>query len=374
MAATNFTALTSDQKRVWSRDVWHQARNNSFINRFVGTGKNALVQRITELTKSEKGDRAVITLVPDIEEDGVTGDNTLAGNEAALKAYDDVIQIDQLRQGHVNTGKMNDQRSVVNFRTEAKDQLAYWLGDRMDQLAFLTMSGINYQYTNTGGLRPVNPTGRNLKDLTFSVDVAAPSSERFFRVAGTGLDVGDTTKVAATDKFGYRHIVQLQAIAKERYLRGVRGDGNAELYHLFLHPLAMASLKLDADFLANARSAGVRGESNSLFAGGDSFLIDGVMVHEFRHVYTNKNAAIKWGTGSNVVGSRALFCGAQALAFADLGTGEWDERDHFDYGNTQGIAYGKIFGMKKPQFKGAKVTADTNIKQDYGVMTVDFAL
>lgn len=374
MTATNFAALTTEQKKVWSRDVWHQARENSFISRFMGTGKNALVQRITELTKTEKGDKAIVTLVPDITEDGVTGDNTLVGNEAALKAYDDIIQIDQLRQGHINTGKMNDQRTVVNFRTEAKDQLSYWLGDRIDQMAFLTMSGINYQYANNGAARPVKTTGQNLKDLAFAADVVAPSSERHFRVAGSGIEVGDTTLVASTDKLGYKHIVQLQALAKEKYLRGVKGAGNSEVFHMFLHPLAMATLKLDADFMANARYAGIRGAENPLWAGGDSFMVDGVMIHEFRHVYTNKGAASKWGSGSTVVGTRALFCGAQALAFADLGTGEWDERDHFDYGNTQGIAYGKIFGMKKPQFKGAKVTADANVKQDYGLFAVDFAL
>lgn len=374
MTATNFGALTTEQKKVWSRDVWHQARNNAFISKFVGTGKNALIQRITELTKSEKGDKAVVTLVPDTEGDGVVGDNTLVGNETQIKAYDDTITIDQLRNAHINTGKMNDQKTVVNFRSEAKDQLSYWLGDRMDQLAFLTMSGVGYQYTNTGALRPVLATGRNLKDLAFAADVSAPTSERFFRVAGTGLEVGDTTKVTAGDTLGYRHIVQLQALAKERYMRGVKGNGNSEVFHMFLHPLAMAALKLDADFLANARYAGVRGDSNSLFAGGDSFVVDGVMIHEFRHVFTNKNAATKWGTGSNVVGTRALFCGAQALAFVDLGDGEWDERDHFDYGNTQGIAYGKIFGMKKPLFKDNKASADRNVKQDYGVMCLDFAL
>lgn len=374
MAATNFSALTTEQKKVWSRDVWHQARENSFVSRFMGTGKNALVQRITELTKTEKGDKAVITLVPDIEEDGVTGDYELVGNEAALKAYDETIQIDQLRQGHRSTGKMNDQRSVVNFRNEAKDQLSYWLGDRIDQMAFLTMSGLAYTLNTNGSARAVKATGQNLSNLAFATDVTAPSSERHFRVAGTGIDVGDTTKVAATDKLGYRHIVQLQALAKEKYLRGVRGAGNAETYHLFLNPLAMAALKLDADFIANARYAGVRGGDNPLWAGGDSFQVDGVMIHEFRHVFTNKGAATKWGVGSDVVGTRALFCGAQALAFADLGVGEWDERDHFDYGNSKGIAYGKIFGMKKPQFKGAKVSANKNVKQDYGLFAVDFAL
>ena len=69
-----------------------------------------------------------------------------------------------------------------------------------------------------------------------------------------------------------------------------------------------------------------------------------------------------------------LLCGAQALGFIDLDSPSWDERDHFDYGNNYGIAYGKIFGMKKMQFKDAKKTADRNVKQDYGVLRIDFAI
>jgi len=374
MAATNFTALTSEQKNVWSRDVWHQARENSFMTRFTGTGKNALIQRITELTKTERGTQATITLVPDIEEDGVVGDYTLAGNEAALKAYDDVIQIDQLRNGHVTTGKLNNQKSVVNFRTEAKDQLSYWLADRMDQLAFLTMAGIAYTNHTNGKARAVKTTGQNLGDLAYAADVAAPSSERHLRISGTTIAQGDTTAITAGDKMGYKHIVQLQAIAKERYLRGVRGAGNSEIYHLFLNPAAMANLKLDADFMANSQLALARGTANPLWAGTESFMVDGMMIHEFRHVYTTKGAVTKWGAANAIDGSRALLCGAQALAFVDLGVGEWDERDHMDYGNTQGIAYGKIFGFKKPKFKGAKMSADGTVKQDYGVIAVDMAV
>jgi hypothetical protein len=54
MALTNFAALTSDQKLVWSRDLWKEARDLAFISKFVG-GSNAVIQRITELTKTEKG-------------------------------------------------------------------------------------------------------------------------------------------------------------------------------------------------------------------------------------------------------------------------------------------------------------------------------
>jgi len=54
MAATNFAALTDEQKTVWSRDLWKAARNYSFINHFMGSGPNSMIQRITELTKSRK--------------------------------------------------------------------------------------------------------------------------------------------------------------------------------------------------------------------------------------------------------------------------------------------------------------------------------
>ena len=54
MALTNFASLTSNQLAIWSRDFWQVARNMSFINQFAGAGQNAMVQRITELTRSEK--------------------------------------------------------------------------------------------------------------------------------------------------------------------------------------------------------------------------------------------------------------------------------------------------------------------------------
>lgn len=131
MALTNFAALTSEQKTVWSRDFWHAARNASFINQFAGSGSNAMVQRITDLTKSEKGARAVLTLLADLSGDGVVGDYTLEGNEEALSSSDITVRIDQMRNANRLAGRLADQKSIVNFREASKDSLAYWMADRM---------------------------------------------------------------------------------------------------------------------------------------------------------------------------------------------------------------------------------------------------
>lgn len=380
MANTNFAALTSENLTIWSRDFWRVARNMSFINQFAGSGPNAMVQRISELTQSEKGARAVITLLADMTGDGIVGDNTLEGNEESLRAYDIVVQLDQLRFANRLAGRLADQKSVVNFREHSRDALAYAMADRIDQLGFLTMSGISYALKNNGALRTTLNSGQNLSDLAFSSDVSAPTTNRHRRWDATnGLVAGDVTAVVAADTIEYSTIVALKAYAKDNYIRGIRAAGNEEVFHLFITPQVMADLKLDSDFLANVRNAGVRGPNNELFSGSSSLMVDGVMVHEFRHVFSTSGATsgasgnagsngYKWGANADIDGSACLFVGAQALAMADIGIPDIVE-DVFDYGNQNGISIGKIFGFKKPKYN-----SDHNAAvEDFGIVRLDVA-
>lgn len=370
---TNFAALTNEELTVWSRDLWKAAREHSFVFKFAGKGPNSMIQRITDLTKSDKGARAVITLIADLEGDGVTGDHDLETNEERIKAYDQVVRLDQLRNANRLAGRLADQKSVVTFRGTSKDVLGYWLGDRIDQMAFLTLGGMDYTQRNTGGARPVLATGQNLGDLEFAADVSAPSSKRHLRWSAAGggsLEVGDTTAVTADDTMSYRMLVRMKAYAKTQYIRGIKGKGNEEFYHVFVTPQGMASLKLDPDYMANVRNAGPRGDSNSLFS-GSVVMQDGLVIHEFRHVPNTTTAAVgsKWGATGEVDGQRVIFAGSQAMGMADIGNPYWVE-DSFDYGNQQGISVGKIFGLLKPQFH-SNVTGDV---QDFGVLVVDTAL
>ena len=197
--------------------------------------------------------------------------------------------------------------------------------------------------------------------------------------ATNGIVAGDVTATVAADKLTYGAIVDLKAYAKDQYIRGIRSAGNDEMFHLFVTPQVMADLKLDSDFLANVRNAGVRGPSSSLFSGSSSLMVDGVMIHEFRHVFNTNgatsgasgnagNAGYKWGADANVNGSACIFAGAQALAMADIGIPEIVE-DTFDYGNQNGISIGKIFGLKKPKFN----SDHTGQSEDFGIIRLDVA-
>jgi N4-gp56 family major capsid protein len=368
MALTNFGLLTTEQKTIWSMDLWKQARNMSFVNQFLGNGPNSLIQHITELKKSEKGARAVITLLADLEGDGIAGDRSLEGNEEAMKAYDQVIRIDQLRHANRIEGRMADQKSIVEFRNNSRNVLAYWLADRVDQMALLTMAG--YSYAKANSAIGTNRVGSDLQYLEFAADVTAPTSKRFGQwdigtpnqiVWGTG-----TSAVAATDLPTWELFIQAKAYAKDHYIRGVKEAGGEETYHAFLTPTAMSKLKLDPIYRDNLRYAQPRGDGNQLFAGGSSVKIDGIYLHEHRHVPNTRLSASgsKWG-GGTVDGSVILFCGAQALGMADLGNPEWVEEE-FDYGNQSGISVSKILGFKKPvfysQYEGSA--------EDFGVLSI----
>lgn len=366
MALTNFAALTNEQKTIWSMDLWKQARNFSFVNKFMGKGQNSMIQHITELKKSEKGARAVITLLADLEGDGVAGDRTLEGNEEAMKSYEQVIRIDMLRHANRHEGRMADQKSIVEFRNNSRDVLAYWLADRVDQMAFQTLAGISYAYKPDGSTR----VGSDLPNLEFAADVTAPSSRRALNWDNTTglLTLGGTsTAVTADSTPSWRMLVAIKAYLKDEYVRGIRQGGNSEYYNVFMTPQALASLKNDADYLAALRNAGARSTSSNELFTGDVVMVDGLKIHEFRHVPNTQGvvAPNKYGGSGDIDGCQVLVCGAQAMGMADIGAPEWVEKG-FDYENQQGISVAKILGFLKPRFHSIYAGS----VQDFGVASI----
>ena len=149
-----------------------------------------------------------------------------------------------------------------------------------------------------------------------------------------------------------------------------------ETFHVLLSPLAMAKLKQDPDYQTNLRSAQSRGDSNALFT-GNAVKIDNLVIHEYEHVFNTSGASgavlipkggplhSKWGGTGDIDGCQILFCGAQAMGFADIGQPYWDE-EGYDYSNAQGIAVGKISGFLNPRF----MSPITGTVENHGMFSV----
>ena len=363
---TNFAALTPKQKIVWSRDVWSAARDQMFIKNFIGTGQNALIQRITELTKTEKGEKVLMHLVADLVEDGVIGDNEREGNEEAMQSYSQEITIDLLTHSVRNKGKLADQKTVINFRAMGKDRLAFWLANRCDQLAFLTMAGISYAFKNNGAPRVGSP----FPNLAFAADVSAPTSKRALMFDGTSLAASVTGNITTAFVPKYTMIVDLIAYAKEHYIKPLKSGGK-DYYVLFVHPQTLAALKKDPDYQRAVVAVATKAGLDSPWFTGATVTVDGAVIHEHNLVYNTKGAASgsKWGSGGLVNGTRTMLCGAQALGMADLGAPEWTEK-LFQYDSQQGINIDKMMGLLKPKF----YSIYDGSTEDFGIVTCDHYL
>ena len=304
-----------------------------------------------------------MSLVADLVEDGQTADNEREGNEEEMKAYMQELTIDLLTHSVKNKGKMADQKTVIQFREHARDKLSYWLANRIDQLVFLTLSGISYAYNCDGSAR----SGSNLINLSFAGNVTAPTTKRRRLWTGTALTSDATSALTTSSVPSYKMFTQAVAYAKDHYIKPLMAGGR-EYYLCLVKPGTLAQLKGDDNFQRALTTAAPRGLDNPWFTGA-TVTMDGIVFHEHRLVYSTTGTATKWGSGNAINGTRTLMLGSQALGMADLGTPEWCEK-LFDYDSKVGINVDKMFGLLKPVFRNVQDGTD----EDFGVLAIDHYL
>lgn len=368
MSLTDFGALTGAQKKVWSEVTWIQGRDQQFwySSGMMSSGSSddtKPIHLVTELTQTERGDRCVMQLVAELQNDGFVGDNPAEDNEESLVNDEQEIVIDQLRNAIKSKGRMSEQRTVLRFRSLARNKLSFWLADKLDELTFLTASGRAYTLKTDGSTRAATS---QLPNLAFASSVTAASSNRVI-YPGTVTTEGSIT---ASDTMSWTFLVKCAAYARYRRIKPIRMNGR-DCYCIVMTPQQARDLKTDTNYMTNVGRAGPRGGSNELFSGAFA-VVDGLALFEHPKVFNTLGlaSASKWGAGGLVDGAQALLLGAQALGFARIGEPNWNESDNQDYGNRQGVAYGRMIGLLKPQFRSIY---DGNTAQDFSVLAVKTA-
>ncbi len=364
MATTDFGAITAMQKKLWQAKSWKAARDESFFfaTGMVSSGNSDSkmpVQYVNELTQTTRGHKCVYHLLPDVGGDGVVDDAILKGNEQAMTASTKEIQISMLRNAVRNAGKMSEQKTVIRFRENARDQLGNWFSQKIDELGFLTVSGRAYTKYLDGSDRPLTS---QLNSLSFAADVTAPSTNRIM-AAGTATTSANLT---AADTMDWASIVKACAVAERKRLKPVRYNGKSK-YLIVMSTEAGRDLKNSPDYMTNVGRAGSQGNANPLFKGMFAE-VDNAILFSHPKVYNTLGAASgsRFGSGSAVHGAQNLLLGAQALAFAKVQDMEWGEEDD-DYGNSEGVSVGMMFGFQKPVFTSVY---DANASEDFSVISL----
>lgn len=368
MADTDFGALTDAQKRVWSGQIWKQFRDNSFwmSNGFVGNSQsdmNRPVHRVTDLTETDRGLECVMSIVHDLEGDGFAGDSKLEGNEEPLVNDVQIITVDMLRHAVKSKGEMSEQATIIRFRTEARDKLAFWLPNKLDELMFLTASGRAYSLKTDGSARGTS----QLTQLAFASKVTAPTTNR---VLYANSATSEAT-ITASDKVDWSFIVKARSFAARQGVRPIR-QGGKDYYVVIMTEEQRRDLVLDPTYQTIVSRAAEKGKTANPLFDNSVVTVDGVVLHCHRKTFNTLglSSGSKWGAASTVDGAQALLLGAQAIGFATIGSAKWGESDNTDYGNRQGISYGRKFGLLKPKFKP---TASSSAREDYGVIALKTA-
>lgn len=313
---------------LWRKQLFADVRDNLYASRFIGNSEQSMIQEMEDL-KKDAGSNLSFGLGIKLSGNGISGDSTLEGQEEQMTDYDEDVAINQLRHAVRLTGRMDEKKNAYNMRMNAKNRLADWWAERLDQEILDKLCG---KTTSTFANTPT----------------AAAASRSVF--AGGQSSVDNVTAAMKIDTKILDAAKQKAKLATPM-IRPLRVGGK-EYYVVILHPYSATDLRQDPVWNQAQREANVRGEENPIFSGSLG-IYNGMVIHEHEYVYNTTDGS----SSANVC--RNILCGQQAGVIAWGAGVKWVEKS-FDYGNSWGISVGAIFGVIKPIFNSV----------DYGVITM----
>lgn len=351
------SGLTPQQ---WDSEFFTDYVRSSRFKRYMGTDEGSIIQLKEDLAK-KKGDSVTFALVNELVGDGVTGNQTLKGNEERLGSRSHKVTVDVLRHA-VAVDDWDVQKSVIDLRNAAKTQLREWAQKKLrDGItnALGQIDGVNY--TSSSAAQRNTWTANNSDRVLFGLTTSNYNAT--FATAIGGLSAGEQCSPNALSLM--KRLAQAGSPKiKPVYVR----EMDQEWYVVFIGPKAWRDLTEDNPTtnvltLAN-RDARVRGVDNPLFT-GDSLVWDGMILRELPEI-----AALDVSGSAGARIEPVYLCGAQAVGLA------WAQRtksttDTDDYEFLHGVGVQEIRGIEKLRFgTGA---SDLTTPKDHGIVTGFFA-
>ena len=361
MTATHWASNDALTVKLWSEDLYRQARKEAMLTPYMGKGANSLFEEKTDLV-GKKGDKVEFGLVMNLTGEGIKSNQRMRGSEEALVTYGQEVVLDMRRNAVVSTDELSERRTVVNFRSTARDLLGLWMSEKTDQDMILALSGLA---NAVGTLSAVAPS-------TNRKCIGGQTSAGALTTLSNDLDGNDIVN----DLFGTAVIsaVKRKAQLASPKIRPLKYKGKP-FYYMFIHPYQAKALKAETPWQQAQREANVRGEGNPMFSGALG-IWDGVVIIENEQIEsrlgnsdgdaaTDPAAYFEAGDGAanNILCGRALFCGCQAGLMAWGRRPRWDEQLD-DYNAENGICVSAIYMPAKARFNS----------EDFGVITVDTAM
>lgn len=346
----NTTVTSALQVEKWRKEYFAEYVRDSRFKRYMGETVNAPIQMVRDLKKA-KGDTVNVPLLTRLQGSGVTGDNTLEGNEEAIGNYNHQIVVDQLRNA-VSLGHMADQSTELDLLNAAKPMLKSWSMEQLrdDIIAAMGSPALDGTvYASATEAQKDLWLDANTDRILFGSAIANLSQS----APAGGATNDHSASLANVDSTNDTLTASLLSLVArliktaDPHIRPIRVSEDEEYYIGFVPSLAMRDLRADSTMAQANRDARERGKDNPLFRGGD-LIYDSLIIREVPEI------AVISGVGAGSIDvAPCYFCGAQAVGVA------WAEEpkeimDTRDYGNVKGRGISEIRGVDKLMFNSVQ--------------------
>ena len=330
--ATGFSVWGASQKQIaYAKDIIHEAIKEAYVSKYMGPGINNVFQERSEIHK-QKGDKMMFDLLIEFSASPRTGHDERTGNEEKMTMYTDDVLLDSTWHGFVKYGRLDDEYSVKNMLSEAKQMNKQYFQNLLNEYCTKWLCG------NTS--------------LGWPESVAAHATSRikFGGNATISTWTAGTSDIATGDYMGAREVsyIKYHTIQADPKFKPLNVEGG-NYWVLFAHPRQIFSLKQDSTFQNAQRDAFPRASTNPLFTGAVG-MWDGVIISSNEHILT----------GNSNTEARAVLAGQQAAMVA-MGPAPLATEEHTNHMDRHAVGIEWVWGIKRSVFNSV----------DFGSMALD---
>lgn len=374
MAVTSVPTNTRVIK--WQRDFYREYIRANRFAKYMGSDESSPIQINEDLTKTI-GEQVNFELVNRLVGNqntgtgavsgvtsGITGYNTLEGNEEALGIRNFRVLVDRTRWAVTHDG-LDEQFSAIDLVEAKRATLMDHSKENIRDRIVLAMGSISTDGSTHQAYESANATDRNTwlanntDRVAFGVNLGTVPANH-----AAGITLCDT----AADSLTKANLQILKDIAKvaNPKIRPIKVNDEEEWYVVFTGTKNFRVLQNDLATLNQSALAATNAKDNPLYTSGD-LVFDGMIIREVPEIIDLSGTP---GAGGATLVQPAYLCGTQAIAYAIAQRTKMITQER-DYGAKKGAGYQFIDALRKIYF-GAGATDTTTPKQN-GIVTGYYA-
>src|SRR3990167_195396 len=349
MAVTTINTNLSVQQ--WEKRHSIEYVRASQFNQLMGTGSNSVIRLIEDLT-TKPGKQVHTALIGRLNGSGITGDNTMEGNEEALDSYEYSVTVSQIRNDCVSA-YMEQKGTNIDIPEASEEMLRLWAADDLrDEIIQAAYSPV------VDGTTAFDSATETQKDAWLAAQYVSTTNTRaLFGAAVSNSSTEDHSSSLAnidgTNDILKRDTVRLaKRLTKvaDPHIRPVKvkmeKGGSKEVFVLAAGSLPVRDLEDNIDTIR--QNADVRGMQNAIFSEAD-IVLGNVAVMEVPEIPIKADV----GNGGTVDISANFFMGAEAILIA-WGRHTKIKTKDFDYANQNGVSISEVRGVAKPVYQSSR--------------------